>query len=356
MSDYKELNLDRDTLDERIQEFLNLNNYQRRQVHSPKGTKRVVFGHANAEFALVDIHLKTTGTATIQWKTGRNQPLGETLAMHLKSTIDPNELETLNYSLKGISIDSFDPILDCITEQDEIELNVRQDSEQCKQVTLKNKIHQDKITLTHHKKTSVLQIQGRPLSCYRRVIFMLTDLLDLKGLEQVLYRNDDSSAGIVRSEMAEDYLKTALEQSYEHLPDAIKKLLISGCCVKLASPSLPDYCLLLYPDLRALEGVLKEIMSKHNMFVSNADHGFGDFFDKNHSNYSLKSEYCDSINNSDLENALNNGYTFYKKHRHSLFHMEDFADASRMVDTLDKAIGLSKDTYSAINKLYSSVI
>lgn len=37
---------------------------------------------------------------------------------------------------------------------------------------------------------------------------MLTDLLDLKALAQVLYKKDDNSAEIVRTEMAEDHLKT----------------------------------------------------------------------------------------------------------------------------------------------------
>lgn len=355
MSDYKDLNLNRETLDANIQNFLESNGYQLDgQIQLQNNRKRVVFGPAGAEFATVDLHLNNTGTTTIQWKLGKNQPLGETLAVYLKSTIDPAEFENVNYSLKGITADSFDPILDCVGESDDIEVNVLRDEDKCKQVTLKSIAHQDQLTLTHHRGTRVLQIQGKPLSCYRRVIFMLTDLLDLKGLEQVLYRKDDSSAEIVRKEMAEDYLKTAFPRSYEHLPEAVKKLLVSSCCVKLASPQLPDYCLLLYPDLRALEGVLKELMSGYNMSVEDAEHGFGDFFSVNNGICTLKPEYSAQIGNADLEDAFNKGYSFYRKHRHTLFHMEEFADGSRMIDTLEKAISLSKDAYTAIDSLYTS--
>lgn len=355
MSDYKDLNLNRETLDANIQNFLESNGYQLDgQIQLQNNRKRVVFGPTGAEFATVDLYLNNNGTTTIQWRLGKNQPLGKTLADYLKDTIDPAEFENVNYSLKGITADSFDPILDCVGESDDIEVNVLRDEDKCKQVTLKSIAHQDQLTLTHHRGTRVLQIQGRPLSCYRRVIFMLTDLLDLKGLEQVLYRKDDSSAEIVRKEMAEDYLKAYFPRSYEHLPGAVKKLLVSSCCVKLASPQLPDYCLLLYPDLRALEGVLKELMSGYNMSVEDAEHGFGDFFSANNGIYTLKPEYSAQVGHNDMVNAFNNGYSFYRKHRHTLFHMEEFANGSRMIDTLDKAISLSKDAYTAIDNLYTA--
>lgn len=355
MSDFKDLNLNRETLDANIQNFLESNGYQLDgQIQVQNNRKRVEFGSAGAEFAMVDLLLNNTGTTTIHWKLGKNQPLGETLAVYLKGTIDPAEFENVNYSLKGITADSFDPILDCVGESDDIEVNVLRDEDKCVQVTLESIAHQDQLTLTHHRGTRVLQIQGKPLSCYRRVIFMLTDLLDLKGLEQVLYRKDDSSAEIVRKEMAEDYLKTAFPRSYGHLPEAVKKLLVSSCCVKLASPQLPDYCLLLYPDLRALEGVLKELMSGYRMSVEDAEQGFGDFFSVNNGICTLKPEYSAQVGHAGMEDAFNKGYSFYRKHRHTLFHMEEFADGSRMIDTLEKAISLSRNAYAAIDSLYTA--
>ncbi|EAZ99658.1 type II toxin-antitoxin system RnlA family toxin [Marinobacter sp. ELB17] len=356
MSDYRDLNLNREVLDENIGSFLGSYGcvLDDKIQTLDRGKRRVAFGKPGAEFAMVDLHLNNTGTTTIQWKLGKNQPLGEKLAAYLKSTIDPAEFESVNYSLKGISTGSFDPILGCIAELDDIEVVVLRDEVKCKQVTLKSIVHQDKLTLTHHRSTRVLQIQGKPLSCYRRVVFMLIDLLDLKGLTQVLYRKDDNSAEIVRKEMAEDYLKTVFTRSYDHLPDSVKKLLTSSCCIKLASPQLPDYCLLLYPDLRALEGVLKELMSGYNMSVEDAEYGFGNFFDNRGGVCSLKAEYSAQVAHTHMEDAFNRGYSFYKKHRHTLFHMEEFADGSRMIDTLDKAISLSKDAYEAIDSLYTA--
>jgi hypothetical protein len=355
MSDYKDLNLNRETLDTNIHSFLQSNGYALDgQIQGFGNRKRVVFGAIGTEFATVDLHLNGAGTTTVQWKMGKNQPVGEQLAIYLKATINPAEFENVNYSLKGITIDSFDPILDCLGESDDLEIKTLRDEPDCKQVALKSIAHQDNLTLTHHRTTRVLQIQGRPLSCYRRVIFMLTDLLDLKGLEQVLYRKDDSSAEIVRKEMAEDYLKSVFTRSYIHLPEAVKKLLISSCCVKLAAPKLPDYCLLLYPDLRSLEGVLKQEMSGFLMSVEDAENGFGDFFDVKNGVCTLKPEYEQKVGSEKMVDAFNKGYSFYRKHRHTLFHMEEFPGGSRMIDTLEKAISLSKDAYTAIDNLYTA--
>ncbi|WP_411198798.1 type II toxin-antitoxin system RnlA family toxin [Thalassolituus sp.] len=353
MSDYKDLNLNREALDANIQRFLELNGHQLDgQIQNSAGKKRVVFGSVGAEFAMVDLFLNNTGTTTINWKLGKNKPLGEILAIHLKSTIDPAEFEQVNYSLKGITTDAFEPILSCVTESDDIEINVLRDEVSCKHVTLKSVAHQDQLTLIHHRGTRVLQIQGKPLSCYRRVIFMLTDLLDLKGLEQVLYRKDESSAEIVRPEMAEDYLKNLFPTTYEALPEKIRRLIISGCCIKLASPKLPDYCLLLYPDLRALEGVLKALLSEYGMSVAQEDNKIGTFFDNNKGICTLKQVHSAQIPNSKMVDALNKGYSFYIKHRHTLFHMEEFTGASSMIDSLKRAVDLSKDAYAAINSLY----
>lgn len=355
MSDYKDLNLDRDTLDANICAFLESNGYTSDGgIQLLDKRKRIVFGAVGTEFATVDLHLNNTGTTTVQWKMGKNPSIGEQLAIHLKATINPAEFENVNYSLQGITADSFDPILGFIGESDDIEINTLRDEDICKQVTLRSLRHQDTLTLTHHRRTRVLQIQGKPLSCYRRVIFMLTDILDLKGLEQVLYRKDDSSAEIVRKEMAEDYLKGFFPTSYAHLPLSVKKLLVSSCCVKLAAPKLPDYCLLLYPDLRSLEGVLKQEMSGYLMSVEDAENGFGDFFDCKGGICTLKPDYETAVGHPKMVDALNRAYSFFRKHRHTIFHMEEFPDGSRMIDTLDKAIGLSKDAYAAIDGLFTA--
>src|SRR3989338_3128343 len=98
MPDYKDLNLNRETLDANVHSFLESNGYALDGgIQLLDKRKRVVFGAAGTEFATVDLHLNGTGTTTVQWKMGKNPPVGERLAVHLKATINPAEFENVNY-------------------------------------------------------------------------------------------------------------------------------------------------------------------------------------------------------------------------------------------------------------------
>ena len=112
--------------------------------------------------------------------------------------------------------------------------------------------------------------------------------------------------------------------------------------------------MLLYPDLRALEGVLKEHMAGYGMNTSNAENGFGEYFQPEKRAKVLKADYAEKVKHEGMIQAFNDAYSLLSKHRNSLFHMEELADGSRMVDTLEKAISLSKDTYQVMHKLYAA--
>lgn len=278
---------------------------------------------------------------------------GEELAAYLKATIDPDQIENIAYSLDGIIEDEITVVFEQASDDDDFTLTVTSDGEIEKKVVLRSNRNQDSITITHYRTTNRLLIQGKPLCSYRFFIYLLSDLLDLSGLEKVLCRKDDGVAEVVRPEFAIDHLKGAISCNFDDIPKKVRDLLISGCCVKLAAPVLPEYSMLLFPDLRALEGVLREKMLSFGMSVGEADHGFGDFFDVSRGNATLKTEYVANIGDTQMLESLNNGYSFQIKHRNTLFHMEDFVEGSRVIDTLEKAISLSKDAYVLIGSLYN---
>lgn len=157
----------------------------------------------------------------------------------LLETIDPNEFLTVNYTLKGIYADDIEPIIEeidcCFLDNgdNEFEITIDQENDIRKVFKITSIQHQDKITVTHFKTTNLLSIQGKPLFSYRRLIYLLSELLDLAGLQTVLSRTEENTAQIVRAELAQDYLKNQLADAFEYLSTTIKALLVSGCCVKL---------------------------------------------------------------------------------------------------------------------------
>jgi hypothetical protein len=133
--DYKGLNLRRDEIDQYLTVFVDINSFVLRSCEflDNKKRKRITIGRVGTEDAIIDLHLNNDGTTTIQYKIGKNQELGQLLAQHFYSTIDPGEFITVNYSLAGISSEDIEPIFDelCSCEDDngnrEFEVNVEQD-------------------------------------------------------------------------------------------------------------------------------------------------------------------------------------------------------------------------------------
>lgn len=361
MTDYKGLNLHREKIDSYVQKFIDINSLVLRSsdlIDNKK--KRIVLGRTGIEDGTVDLFLNKDGTTTIQFKLGKNQEIGEQLAEYLYRTINPEEFVSVNYSLIGISEMDIEPIFEelmsCKDDSGNVEFNlvIEQNEVIKKLIHIQSVAHNDTVTVTHFKTTNRLMIQGRPLFSYRRIIYLIAELLDLAGLQTVLSRTDENTATIVRAEIAKDYLKSQLPDSFAHLPNTIQSLLISGCCVKLASPQLPEYSMLLFPDLRALEGVLRTALCTYGMHPDQEEYGFGAFFDVRQGTATLKSNYLRDVDKSSVVYPLEKAYTFFRKHRHTLFHMSDFADASRKIDTLDKALSLSKDVYILVNDIYKA--
>ena len=93
------------------------------------------------------------------------------------------------------------------------------------------------------------------------------------------------------------------------------------------------------------------------MYPEQEEYGFGAFFDvnKNKGIATLKSSYISNVKKDSVVQSLENAYAFFRKHRHTLFHMSDFADASRKIDTLEKALSLSKDVYVLLDDIYRAI-
>lgn len=352
--DYASLNLDRSCIAETTNQFCEANSLQVRGISNRPGGpgNRILIGRAGIEDATLDIYFNADGTSTLTWKLGRNRPLGQQLADILYETINPAEFQSVNMTLIGIERADIQTIIDLLENDESRAFNVASEERATSIIwRLQCPEHNDSLVVTHHSSRR-LQIQGRPLTCYRKLVYLLTDILDLAGLELVLSRSEKNSSVIVRREVAAEFLKKMLPNSFENLPGLTRDLLVSGQCVKLAGPSLPEYSMLLFPELRSLEGALK---AKLDDFGFDSDgNDFGYFFDFDHPSrtYALKASFHGHITNIQLRSVLSEAYTFFQKHRHSLFHMNSAEESSRKITGIQQLLALSESAYEHIDKLY----
>ncbi|RZR08149.1 type II toxin-antitoxin system RnlA family toxin [Vibrio vulnificus] len=351
---YKNLNLDRSSIQTLVEQFISDRAYTLESLGDMPGTqkgKRIIFGHAGKNFATVDIFFIKDGTSTLKYLVGANQELGKELVDYLYESINPAEFEIVNLVLKGFNLELLEPVLDITSEEKHIDIQEHKKDEYKIVWKIESKEYQDSIIVTLHTTTRTLQIQGRPLSCYRAFTFNVSGLLDLQGLEKVLIRQEDGKAEIVQQEVARTHLASVLGDSYEKLPLSVEKLLTSGLCVKLAAPELPDYCLLLYPELRAIEGALKDKMKDFGMIVGKD--GFGEFFEHNRGKWELSSQSAANFPNIATTNIIESAYNFYNRERHGLFHMEPIVDASRMISDMKHLMTKSTQAWQEIKNVYS---
>lgn len=358
---FKSLNLDREKLDSYIESFYKenkLNEINREpSVWSLNDSKlSLKFGKPGMdEPALVYLFLNKDGTTTVDYKRGRNPDLGKKLAVFLRSTINPDEFERVDLTLHSISEKDYQVVLECLKEEEGFRIQEcsLQGGFKTDITSVRNK---DKISLLFYPGTSNLRIQGRPLSCYKALVYHLTELLDLSGLEKVLTRKEAGRAEIVRESLAADYLATKFGATYQKLTEFERNYLTSVWMIKLSSPELPDYSFLLLPELRVLEGAIKFVFRRLFKINMGKNETFGAYFAKDNSTHSYYFKYSGTQKVSKkCRDALESAYNFYYRERHGFSHSGNepalnpvISDFSVLQEKSGSCLMLIKDLYDLL--------
>ncbi|CAK2250886.1 putative mRNA endoribonuclease toxin LS [Vibrio crassostreae] len=310
------------------------------------------------EVATVILYIKRGGLITITYKTGKNHVLGKLFHDFLEQKCDSEGTNTANLVLKGMSGDNVEFVIS-LMEEEVVEgekaftITSSQPTAICDQYEILCNKFKDSIKLQFHKTTHKLQIQGRALFCYRTICYHLSDLLDQQSLLAVIEKNSAEDKVILHEEVAASYIKRALPNAYDRLDDTYRNLLTSSYCVKLASPNLSEYSMLLYPDLRVLEGVIKETMAKNDLYTSSEGRDIGEYFTPGRQT-ELKTEYNSNFGSQKEIRCLEECYAYFKANRHSLFHMDESGFESRTTDTIGEVMQISEKIAELIDAMYSS--
>ncbi|HHF3179535.1 TPA: type II toxin-antitoxin system RnlA family toxin [Vibrio alginolyticus] len=372
MSDYKSLPLAQELLSSYIDTFVTENSLridvdETKEYTSGSGNRvhRYSIGQVSTPSALIDFICNRDGTMTIHYQMGRNQVLGLEIAKYIKSQIDPNEFESVEMTLRDIKLEDIEPLINSL-KQDKHEddssmfsLVTEHDDDNLLQIRVQSLKYLDCLVIKQHKKSHSFQMQGRPLFVYKRMCYHFLDHLDIMGIEKVLNRVDETRAQIVSDDVATEMLKLHFPETFERAPDELKRLILSGMCVTLSSPKLSDYSMLVYPDLRALEGAMHDCFSAYGIYSSNFtsdnEERVGVLFRKlADSTYTLKSEHVSTIGSSSMVKALDDAYNQYSGKRHPLFHLQEALVFSTFITDLSVAVSLINDTRNCIEELYKN--
>lgn len=346
-------------LDSYIDEFLTMHtDIKLQEQTSTAAQKTFKFIKTGQDLATVIIYVKKGGLITITYKTGKNHPLGKIFHDFLESKCEAADANKANVVLKGISEEDITFIIDLmadeyIGENKAFLIASASPTAICNTHVISCEAFKDSITLSYHTTTHRLQIQGRALFCYRTLSYHLSTILNQESLLSVVEKNSSEDRVILHEEVASQYVKKALPVAYDRLDDTYRNLLTSSYCVKIASPILSEYSMLLYPDLRVLEGVIKEVMAKNNLFTSSEGKDIGLYFNGG-GKTELKSEFNSNFNTPAEILSLEECYAYFKKHRHSLFHMDENGFESRTTDTIGEVMQMSENIAKLIDAMYAN--
>lgn len=354
---YKDLVLLKEKIMPLMEEFKEKHQVNIIQKSATTAKEVFLISKMGMEDGLFEIYHTNKGKTTLN-TAGKNKEIGERLASFLASHV-AEESGRINMTLTGYEYEHILPIvqlmLDKKTDNNQQVFQFTETKEpHAIRFDISNLVHKDSLQVTVYNSKKVV-IKGLPLSCYHEFIFQFSILLDAKGLAYVVSRTDESCTQVIEKKTVVNNLEAKLEDSYQQLPKILQDMLISGASLKSVTFDLPDYSCFLYAELRALEGVLKDILGSFDD-IDLDKKNIGDHFDKIAvQKFTLSPEYCSIIDNTPLIDALSKAYSFYNHQRHTLFHVDNLVMTTRILMNFDQVLHLTDDVYNLIKNLYKAM-
>lgn len=364
--DFKGLNInDRDLIIPKVEEFLNqkYGNAEVDSEYTKKGTVDRLFFEAEGEELSLDFYFLNNGKTTIQPKSGKSQDLKIEIANYLKDELCSLLKANSTLTVKDIKMDDFNSFIEIIKENKEWietidELSPTNETIE-KLFSIKGK-QSDTVTLTYYHNGTVL-LQGRPLKIFSEMTTFITEVL-MESDEVISILNVAYRTTVDRDEVETEY-KKVLSHIDPNIHEKLEKVLKQAVFqIFVDEKECYEYTGMLFPSLRAIEGVMKYFVNEQGLPSTKQTDGknhrlsMRDYCDKEKKgNYVLKSEYSTGVNES-LRNQFGELYAKYNTLRNKYFHWGDVygsLDDTKIVGTKENAILEIYGILDAIDMFYS---
>jgi len=289
------------------------------------------------------------GSTTINYKMGKSQEVSCEIAKYVKDNgVMDNRANSIS-SLSNVSRADFNMVVECL----QVDYNTLKIEEKSIDLGVQKKLTIDtgeQIVFNYYE-TNSLTITGRPLLLHNSTLNYFTDLKYLKPEQRfdtaVKYYHIDSKYAEYEGELREK-----LPNAYEHLPDNVKALILSGIILEKVEIDLPDYSSFAFNVLKAIEGLMKHLLFLKGVTI---DRNF-DIFKKDVEPVEIKDTVVANISCEKTVSAIEELYEFYKKERHSLFHTEFLDVSTRIVEKREDAIEILNNSLVLINDSYNIIL
>ena len=347
---FKNLNIDRNKIDEAIQEWAGLEN-------KPEPLKKGVGTHYcitkdDREVRLI-IYFKNDGTTSIDPTAGKNRELSNELAEYIKDRCLITEQKSFSLSFKNVSDEDFSLLLEFLTK--ELGANVTEDntSDTRRLLRVKGPL-KDEIVITYYNNKTVL-VQGKPLNLYIEIKLFFYEIL---SFEQVVKTEADTYKVELDVEGIRHELESYLPTAFSFLNDRLIRILTPSLSLSKLDIQMEDYSSFAFPALRGLEGYIRQLLK----FKGNSDgvknvNKLGRLFNEDVNNYSWLQDFAKSDIDCDATcSALEKSYNFWKSKRHPYFHVDRHIQMTPIIWNKGDAETIIHEALTLIEKTYSQII
>lgn len=220
-------------------------------------------------------------------------------------------------------------------------------------LTINNPTSQQ-LSINYYKTKNKLSIQGRKEDLFNRLSLFIVELIDCDEIPRFL--NTVHNLNIDLDVIESDFIKY-FPNSYDKMPTEVNNYLHQAVYNLNIVGKMYVTNFLVEPAIRSLEAILKIALQDNNIPIRKDSNDYDSFFVfKNDGNrYILKGEYIKYEHTQELLDYLSECYTFFNQHRHTLLHWDnpkDSPDTTRILNSIEEAHTLIKDTISVIDAYY----
>lgn len=285
------------------------------------------------------------GSTSINYKMGNFHNLSQEIADFVRENGVLDNRNNSISSLNAVKKDDFDFVIENL--KSDYESLTIEEREIPFGIQKKIKIDSGEQVIFNYYETNTLSITGRPLLLHNATLNYFTDLNYLKHVE--IFDTTIKYYQIkITVEEYEEELRNRLPIAFEHLPENIRALILSGIIIEKIEIDLPDFSGYVFYILKAIEGIMKHLLFEKGITIDKTFNIFKDNIEP----VKIKNSINISIACPKTTQVIENMYEYYRKERHTLFHTEFLDVSTRRLENREDAMDILNNSLNLINDSY----
>lgn len=334
---YKDIIVDKEILKEKIGSY---DNCIVRHIKKSESQDRyeIICKNTNRK-CNINIAHKSGGKTTI-WSDGKDKDtLGKEIMDYAVKNAKVFEISNINDTII-VNEDDFNKILKILKDENDIE---EKEIPGGIQYTYKGNNRQ-KFTFKYYARSKKLHLQGLPIPFFGKI---LSELNNLGYNATKIFLSDIFEIEEFQENTIDNLFENHLPNLHQKLPPTVKKIISPSLIFIKVNVKCDDYAFLIYPTLRTMEYILKEVLEKNDFEL---EEGKFSCFNKNNDKYILNDVQVNKIS-TNLRDLIEKCYNYYHEYRHSLFHMDNDISTIRRIENRDDALTILYDAFDLMEGL-----